>query len=126
MMKKIGLAEVKQALKDNRFRESLPEELKPGLIEYLNNPGCLCNVPFYRRILKEAQDVLKRFYPGREVVNEEEEVAKLAQNHWTVINCKAENLEKELKRLPPGRKQLAVTRYEDEVTVIVNELDYIY
>lgn len=118
--------EVKQALKDNRFRESLPDEFKADLVQYLNNPSCSCNLPFYRRILKEAQDLLKRFYPGREVVNEEEEAAKLAQNHWMVINCKVDELEDKLKKLPPGRKQIAITRYEDEATVIVNELDYIY
>lgn len=118
--------EVKQALKDNRFRENLPDEFKDDLVQYLNNPSCSCNLPFYRRILKDAQALLKRFYPGREVLNEEEEIAKLAQNHWMVINCKSNELEDRLKKLPPGRKQLAVARYGDDVTVIVNELDYIY
>ena len=70
--------EVKQALKDNRFRENLPDEFKNDLVQYLNNPSCSCNLPFYRRILKDAQALLKRFYPGREVLNEEEEIAKLA------------------------------------------------
>ena len=118
--------EVKQALKDSRFRENLPIELKPDLIQYLNNPSCSCNVPFYRKILKNAQEVLLKFYPGREIANEDEEITKLAENHWTVINCKSNELEDRLKKLPPGRKQLAVARYEDEVTIIVNELDYIY
>ena len=125
-MKKIGLMEVKQALKDSRFRDKLPDEFKDDLLGYLNNPGCACNTPFYRRLLKEAKPILQQFYPGREVVDEAEEAAKLAQNHWTVINCKAVDLENELRKLAPGRKHIAIARYESDITVIVNELDYVF
>jgi hypothetical protein len=118
--------EVKQAMKDSRFRETLPAELQPEVISYLNNPGCACNLPLYRKILANAQELLIAYYPGREVVNESEEILKLAQNNWSVINCNIEDLEKELKKLAVGRKQLAVARFEDQVTVIVNELDSIY
>ena len=31
-----------------------------------------------------------------------------------------------LKKLKPGRKQISMSRYEDQVTVIINELDVIY
>ena len=36
------------------------------------------------------------------------------------------DLEKKLRKLPPGRKQLDVSRWEDQVTIVVNELDILY
>ena len=57
---------------------------------------------------------------------EPEEAKKLAENNWTVINCKADELEERLRRLPNGRKQLAIARYEDLVTVVINEIDVVY
>ncbi len=126
MSKPIGLMEVKQALRDQRFRDSLGGDFTDDLRKYLQNPGCACNVPLYRRILKERRDQLHEYYPGRELVDPEEEVRKLAENHWLVINCHVDDLEKALHDLPPGRKQLAVSRFEDQVTVVVNELDVLF
>ena len=37
-----------------------------------------------------------------------------------------QNIIKKLKNLPPGRKQIALTRYEVEVTCVVNELDILW
>ena len=118
--------EVKQALRDKRFRENLPKELLPELQKYLQNPGCACNVPFYKKVMVTAKDQLQEYYPSRSVANIEEEVKKLAENHFSVINCRADELEEKLRKLPPGRKQLAVARYEDQVTVVVNELELVY
>lgn len=126
-MKKIGLMDVKNALKDQRFREKLPESLTPELVKYLNNPGCgACGTKLFRKILRDCRPQLQSYFPGREIYKEEEEAAKLAENHWSVINCHIDELEDILRGLPPGRKQLAVCRYEDQVTVVVNELDIIY
>ena len=125
-MKQISLMEVKQALRDSRFRESLPAAFTDDVQKFLHNPGCACNLPIYRRILKEATEQLKAYFPGRDVVNEAEEISKLAQNHFSVINCHKDELEDRLRKLGPGRKQIAVSRYEDQVTVIVNELDIIF
>jgi hypothetical protein len=115
--------EVKQALKDPRFRDVLPLELKEDVVKYLTNPGCACNVPFYRKLIKEYPQFLIKYYPGLEVMNEADETKILAENHWMVINCRIDELESKLKSLPPGRKMLAVARYENQVTVVVNELD---
>jgi hypothetical protein len=125
-MKQISLMEVKQALRDSRFRDSLPQEFKDDVQKFLHNPGCACNLPIYRRILREAKDQLMAYYPGRELLNVEEEISNLAKNNFSVINCSKDELEEKLRRLGPGRKQIAVARYEDQVTVIVNELDLIY
>lgn len=126
MTKTIGLMEVKQALKDHRFRESLPSDFKEDIQKYLQNPGCGCNVPIYKKIMEQAKEQLQKYYPNRVIANLEEEAKNLAKNNFSVINCKAEELEAKLRKLPPGRKQIAITRYENEVTVIVNELDLIY
>lgn len=118
--------DIKQALKDHRFRDSLPLEVREDVAKYLQNPGCPCNVPLYRKILKDCQAQLAAYFPGKEVTNEAAEIKQLAENHWTVINCKAHELESRLRKLAPGRKQLAVARFDDEITVIVNELDVLY
>lgn len=122
----VGLMQVKQALKDGRFRASLPPDFNQDIQKYLNNPGCACNVPIYRRILKEAREQLAAYFPGEEILDEEKELVKMAENHWTVINCHIDELESKLRRLPPGRKQLDVARFEDQVTVVVNELEEVW
>jgi hypothetical protein len=118
--------DVKQALRDARFRESLPPAFQEDMQKYLNNPGCACNVPIYKRIMTEARSQLQAYFPNRNIANLDEEAKKLAQNTWHVINCHKDELEKQLQKLPPGRKQLAITRYEDQVTVVVNELDVLF
>lgn len=125
-MKSITLLDVKQALKDSRFRDTLPKSLTEDIQKYIGNPGCACNTPLYRKVLRECQDQLQVYFPSRTISNVEEEIKKLAENNWSVINCHIDELEEKLRKLPKGRKQLAMTRYEDQVTVIVNELELIY
>ncbi len=125
-MKPIHLMEIKQALRDHRFRESLPAGFAEDVQKYLNNPGCACNRPLYQKILKQGAEQLRAYFPGREIANLEEEVLKLAQNNFSVINCHKDELEERLRKLSPGRKQIAVARFDDQVTVVVNELDVIF
>lgn len=125
-MKSITLLDVKQALKDSRFRDTLPKSLTEDIQKYISNPGCACNTPLYRKVLRECQEQLQVYFPSRTISNVEEEIKKLAENNWSVINCHIDELEEKLRKLPKGRKQLAMTRYEDQVTVIVNELELIY
>ena len=116
--------EVKQALKDSRFRDTLPKTI--DLQKYLNNPGCACNVPIYKQILQECKKQLEEYFPGRIITNLEEEIKQLAQNNWQVINCYVNDLESELRKLGTGRKQISCSRYEDQITVIINHLDYLF
>lgn len=126
MSKKISLLEVKSALKDSRFRMSLPKSFEKDINEFLNNPGCACHIPLYRKILKDCKEQLERYYPDSEIEDPAEEVKKIADNQWRVINCDINNLESELRKLGPGRKQLDIARYENQVTVVINELDIIF
>ena len=118
--------EVKQALRDRRFRDTLPPDFQEEIQKYLQNPGCSCNVPLYKKVMTGAKAQLQAFYPNKSIADLDEEANKLVENHWGVINCHVDELQEKLKKLPPGRKQIAVSRYEDLVTVIVNELDVIH
>ena len=118
--------DVKQALRDARFRESLPKELDEDVRKYQQNPGCACNVPLYKKIMTIAKESLQSYFPNKTVISLEEDAKRLAENNFSVISCNILELEDNLKKLGPGRKQIAVARFEDQVTVIVNELDFIY
>lgn len=126
MSKPIGLMEVKAALRDQRFRDRLPDSFKEEIQKYLQNPGCSCNVPIYKKVMTQAKSQLQEYYPNRSIANLEEESKKLVENKFSVISCHVDELESKLRNLPSGRKQLAVARFEDQITVIVNELDAIY
>jgi len=122
----ISLLDVKRALRDSKFRETLPESLLSDVQKFLNNPGCACNVPIYRKVMKLGGEQLKAFFSGKTLVTPEEEAEKLAKNNWTVINCSIGELESRLKKLSSGRKQIALSRFEDQVTAIINELDVVF
>ena len=124
--KKISLLDVKKALKDSRFRLTLPKKMEKEVDEFLNNPGCACHIPLYRKVVKDCKEQLRKYYPNLEVPDHDEEVKKLAENNWSVISCHIDELEKRLSKLGPGRKQLDVARWEDQVTVVVNDLDIIF
>lgn len=113
---------MKQALKDGRFLDRIPLELRDDIVKYLQNPGCACNVPIYRKILKHCVSQLKEYYPDGEI-GEEENPANLIENHFTVINCNINELATRLRALPLGRKYVAIARFEDQVTCVINELD---
>lgn len=122
----VSLMDIKAAMKDENFRSKLPESLNPEVEKFINNPSCSCNVPLYKKIIKEAKDQVLAYFPGKEVMSQEEEIERLSKNNWRVINCSVGDLEKEMKKLPHGRKQIAITRYEDQVTIVINELDNLY
>jgi len=126
MNKIVTLMDVKQALRDPRFREGLPKEFEDDIRKYQQNPGCACNVPLYKRVMIEAKEALQAYYPNKSIISLEEDAKKLAENNFYVINCTIETLEQNLKNLGPGRKQIAIARYEDQITVIVNDLDFLY
>lgn len=126
MQKKITINDIKKALRDDRFRQTLPKEMDKDVHEFLGNPGCACHLPLYRKIMKDCGEQLARYYPGHAVPDVDKDLEIMAENHWTVINCHVDELEKKLNKLGPGRKQLDVARYQDQVTVVINDLDIIF
>lgn len=122
----ISLADIKQALKDPTFLNSLPSGLQPDIQKYLQNPSCGCNMPFYNKIMQESGEQVRAYFPTKLLVAPQEQIQKIAQNNWTVINCSIGEVEERLKSLPAGRKQIAIARYEEQATVIINELDVVF
>lgn len=119
MKRKLGILDVKQALFDEKFQNLFPE-LKEDIQKVLKDPTCACNRAVYLKFF-HYKDRLEKFFPNRYVEPVEE---GLAENTWSVINCHIGELEKKLKALPNGRKHLAIARFEDQVTVIVNEMPW--
>ncbi len=113
------------ALLDSTFRATLPPDLTPDVQKFLQNPGCACNHKIYQKVLKFASHQLADFFPQLSLPTQED-LEKVSQNYWIVINCHINELEDKLRNLPPGRKQLDISRYQDQVTVVINELDVIF
>jgi hypothetical protein len=124
-MTNLRLIDLKNALlNDGRFRDLFPE-LKSEIIEVLNNPNCACNIPTFRKLLN-YKDRLQRYFPNKEIETTEEEIKRISENNWRVINCSVADLEHQLNKLHKyGRKQVAVARWEDQCTIVINELAFI-
>ena len=118
---RLTIMDLRQAMWDERFRNLFPEYEKQ-MREFLHNPGCACNMPLYRSLLSH-KDRLQKYFPTKDIESTQEEMNRVGDNHWKVINCKRANLETELRKLPKGRKQLTVAIDGEEATVVVNELD---
>lgn len=128
MKKKVTIHDIKQALLDERFRSSLPEELTEDVQKFLKNPGCACNHPIYLKVIQKARNQIIDYFPTMETPQEDEiqKTEKLSKNNWQVINCHIDELSKELKSLKSGRKQLDIARWQDQVTVVVNHIEELY
>jgi hypothetical protein len=124
MKKKVSLMDVKTALLDSRFRDALPQELLTDVQKFLSNPGCGCNHPIYKRVMKVAGRQLADYYPTKEQTDPDELPEKVATESWEVINCAITELQGRLSKLDPARpKHLEIARWQDQVTVIVHYFD---
>ena len=95
----------------------------------MQNPGCGCNHPIYVKVMRIATTQVSSYFRDYEVTSPEDiekKIDKLARNDWQVINCGINELTERLQDLGPGRKQLDIARYQDQVTVVVNHLEGIY
>lgn len=130
----LSLLDIKTAMKDDAFVAKLPESLAPDVAKVRSNINCGCNMKFFERLIAEAPDVLQQYFPDKQIVKIEPQVAQQSQeqvqnqppkiiNNWSVINCSVHELEGRLQALREGRKQVTLSRYEDQVTLVVNHLD---
>ena len=124
--RRLSRLEIKNAvLNDKRFRDLFPE-LQEDIAKVIGNPSCACNVPIYDKFFKH-KDRLVKYFSNREIKNPVEEVKETNQNHWSVYNCNVEEIEEVLNKMHKhGRHQIAIARYEDEVTIIVNSLGIMF
>lgn len=150
-MPQISLSDIKNALRDPTFIATLPASLHGDVQKYMSNPGCSCNMAIVQRIVKEAPEQLKAYYPTKDIAGANDAIKEMnanlpkiehsvpqnneqpaqsqkpaTNNNFSVINCSIGEVEQRLKALPAGRKQIAIARYEDQVTVIINELDLVF
>lgn len=124
--KKITIHDIKTALLDEKFRAILPESLKDDVRKFLQNPGCGCNNPIFVKVMKEAKPQLSEYFPLKAISDPESTKSVVSANDWQVINCTIYDLNEQLKSLGPGRKQIELARYNDQVTVVVNHLEGTY
>ena len=124
-------------MKDSRFRDSLPVEMKDDIAKYLHNPGCGCNTPIYQKLLKIARPQLQQYFPGSEI--DESEVGQKMEEQMpslgadppvepeyshSVINCHVDELSQRLEALPKGKpRQVSIARFEDQITCVITEVD---
>ena len=99
------------------------------------NPGCSCNTPFYRNLLKVAAKQLQEYYPDSEVDDSEapgptsfdhkpQMPTSPVEFNYSVINCSVAELAKKLADLPKNvHSQIAISRYEDQITCVVTEIN---
>ena len=123
--RKIGLLDVRQALFDDRFQKLFPE-LEQEIKEFIKKPSCACNRSLYDKLF-DYPDRLQQYIPGRQLDSHPKKQAEQnSHNNWKVISCHIDELEGKLRKLPPGRKEYAMARYQDQVTVIINELNIVW
>lgn len=119
---KITLSEIKKALKDTRFREKLPTYLKNEVLKFLSNPSCACNAPLYKKIVNECGSLLLEYFPNKEFNDEILNEISKEDGSWMVINCHIDQLENNLRKIKYTKTNVAMARYEDQVTVIIKEI----
>lgn len=132
-MKEITLEIIKKSLYDSEFRELLinnNDSYSKLIDQWINNPNCQCNNELYTKIFENI-NILRQYY-GENIyisninkfdniqINNEDETI----NYWTVFNGSIHEIEDFLNNLGNGIKQIAIARYKDEVTIIVNEPQY--
>lgn len=119
-MTEIKIASIKKALRSHGFRNNYPE-LKEDIDAYIKNPDCKCNIPLYNAILSDLPRLKKWF--GEEAVVVEPPLSEEPDqiNQWQVFNCHIDDLESFMQGLSHGPKQIAIARFEDQITIIVND-----
>ena len=81
--------------------------------EYLKNPGCACNLNFYKKIINEAQTELSNYFPGREI---QPEKIKIPENNFVVINCHVNELEQRLNKLLDYKCNETIIKIRNDTT----------
>jgi hypothetical protein len=119
-MIEIKIASIKKALRSHEFRNKYPE-FKEEINTYIENPDCKCNIPLYNAILSDLNRLKEWF--GEDAVIVEPPLPEEPEqvNKWQVVNCHINDLESFMQGLSHGPKQIAIARWEDQVTVIIND-----
>lgn len=111
----MGLMEIKQALQNDEKFRNLFQEYAHDINQFLKDPSCSCNGPLYKKISKHVDRLKSYEDSGGPPVK----IIARPPEQFKVINCKVAELEEKLRPVRHGAVQIALSRYEDEVTVIL-------
>ena len=138
MSEQITIADIKSALNDAAFRETLPPELNEDVAKYMQNPGCGCNVKVFQKMLTVANQQFAAYFPAKNVVKALEHYAQQAatqpqqppkpitvpapmmRTRHVVFNCHVDELQVKLDQLSSmeNRTNVTISRSGDMVTAV--------
>jgi hypothetical protein len=78
------------------------------------------------RVTVVLNDVESIMYLPTKAVKDQVTDSREAKMNWRVVNTNKDDLIHELRKLPPGRKILTLTRWQDKITLIVNDLTVLF
>lgn len=121
MSRPVTMMDVRGALHDRRFLDMFPE-LASLADRYTKSPQCgSCGVALAREIIQRFPERLGDYFVGRDLPVHQDGTE---DRQFEVINCHVDDLEAKLRGLPPGvSKHVALARWEDQVTVVIQFSD---
>ena len=81
---------------------------------------------FKDRITVITNDFQAAFYVPSKPIEEHIKESKVAKMNWKVINTNTKELIHELRKLPEGRKMITLSRFQDQLTAIVNDMSVLF
>mgnify|MGYP000231563761 CR=1 FL=1 len=112
-MKTIRMADIKNAIKDKRFRNLFPEH-KEEFEEYNANPDCSCAKTLLKALSKKKKRLSQYFSKVKNLQAKPEP----KEFNWVVINCGVNEIKEKLSDLKI-KKLAAFARYKDQITAVL-------
>lgn len=110
-MNNFTLHDLKSALFDEKFQHLFPE-FKEQIKLFLKDSNCSCNIGLLKQLLKYKERI-KQYFPNKQIIQ---------KDSWKVINCNIYDLDQKLKELPKGKKMMAISRFREEITIVLNDI----
>lgn len=102
------------------------DQLETRLQSYPKTKRMVAAARWQDRVTVILNDVTSMVYTSDNDMDTEIAKAKEAPLNWEVINTTKDELLDELRKLQHGRKSLALTRWQDKITLIVNDLTVLF
>lgn len=113
-----------------QFRDLFPD-MAEKFSEYFKNPSCPCNYGLVQHVVSDGT-ALERWFKRPVMLDDNLRAMseKLMMRHgpggqreFWVLNTTTDKLQSELDSLPPGPKTFAIARWQDQVTVVIQDLE---
>ena len=102
------------------------EQLQDRLRTYPKTKRMVAAARWQNRVTVVLNDVSAIIYAPEKGIDQHMQEAQESPLNWKVINTTKDDLVHELRKLPPGRKTFALTRWQDKVTLVVNDLTSLF